>query len=270
MITLVGHGYIGKAIAAYLTETKTAFRWVNHTDPDIASTTRFTSCVINAAGFTGVPNVDMCEVYKDETIQGNIIFPLRLQTEAWLRSIPVIHITSGCVYNGYNGDGWTEEHEPNFTFNNGSFYSGSKSLFQEMMKPYLLNSYLLRIRMPFDGSHDSKNIFTKLSSYHRLINNVNSYSYVKDVAKVAVFFANTRPPGGIYNVCNPGYIDTKTVAKKLGIEKLWMTHDEFKAITKAPRSNCTLDGAKLQKIYPLRPVNEVMDEAIKEFLDTKT
>ena len=36
-------------------------------------------------------------------------------------------ISSGCIYNGYEKR-FTEEDEPNFTFNNGSFYSGSKAL----------------------------------------------------------------------------------------------------------------------------------------------
>lgn len=265
MITLIGHGYIGKAIAKELRDQNISFKWATHKDN--VSQDFNTTCIINAAGFTGVPNVDMCETYRDETIAGNVTFPFKLQTEAWLRYVPVIHITSGCVYNGYYGAGWTEEHDPNFTFNNGSFYSGSKALFQQMVKPYLSNSYLLRIRMPFDGSNDSKNILTKLTKYYKLINNINSYSYVDDVAKVAVFFSQKKPPGGIYNVCNPGSLTTKQVAEKLGLNKPWMTVDEFKTIAKAPRSNCTLDGSKLQNIYPLRSIEETMDEAIKEFLD---
>ena len=128
MITLIGHGYVGKHIAAELDNQKLTYSWITHRD----TVPNDTTMIINAAGYTGSPNVDACEQHKQETINGNVVFPLQL--EAANPFTPIIHITSGCVYTGYKPGGWTEEDAPNFDFNNGSFYSGSKALFQTLMK----------------------------------------------------------------------------------------------------------------------------------------
>ena len=144
MITLIGHGYIGNQIAQELANQNINYRWIRHYD-DINK--QGTTAIINAAGFTGSPNVDACEIYRQETIDGNVRYPLWVENNAG--RIPVVHISSGCVYTGYKDGGWTEDDEPNFDFNNGSFYSGSKALAQDLLGPWLLQkSYLLRIRMP--------------------------------------------------------------------------------------------------------------------------
>ena len=122
MITLIGHGYVGKQIKKELEHQNIHHEWITHTQSVPVGTT----AIINAAGYTGSPNVDACEQHKQETINGNVVFPLQL--EAANPFIPVVHITSGCVYTGYKDGGWTEEDAPNFDFNNGSFYSGSKAL----------------------------------------------------------------------------------------------------------------------------------------------
>ena len=256
MITLIGHGYVGKHIKKELEHQNIHHGWIGHTQAVPTGTT----AIINAAGYTGSPNVDACEQYKQETINGNIVFPLQL--EAANPVTPIVHITSGCVYTGYKPGGWTEEDDPNFDFNNGSFYSGSKALFQTLMTPYLDKSYLLRIRMPFGDEHEPKNIFTKLSNYQKLIDYENSFSYVVDVAKVAVYFALNKPVGGIYNVCNPGSVTTKQVADKLELDKEWFTRDEFKTATVAPRSNCVMNVEKLFTVFPIQHVNDALDTAI--------
>ena len=59
---------------------------------------------------------------RTKTIDGNVIFPLQLEHSN--TQVPILHISSGCVYIGHQKD-FTEEDVPNFDFNNGSFYSGS-------------------------------------------------------------------------------------------------------------------------------------------------
>ena len=136
MITLIGHGYVGKHIAHELENQKLDYQWISHKDIIPKS-----DVIINAAGYTGFPNVDACEIYKQETIDGNVIWPIQLE----LNNIntPIVHISSGCVYTGYDKE-YTEEDEPNFNFNNGSFYSGSKALGQKMLEPFMNKSYLLQ------------------------------------------------------------------------------------------------------------------------------
>lgn len=254
MITLIGHGYIGEHIAKELVNQRIVHNWIHHADR-IPEETRF---IINATGYTGVPNVDACENEKQQTINGNVIYPLMLEHEN--SRVPILHISSGCVYTGYEKN-FTEEDEPNFDFNNGSFYSGSKALEQKLLQPFMHKSYLFRIRMPFGDDRHPKNLFTKLEKYNKLIDYPNSVSYVPDVARAAVYFSQHRPEYGIYNVCNPGNTSTKEISDALGLQKEWFTPEEFKNAVVAPRSNCILDTSKLQKIYPLIDAKTIIKKA---------
>jgi UDP-glucose 4,6-dehydratase len=257
MITLIGHGYIGEHISKELTNQNIPHNWIHHTDKIPSGTT----AIINAAGYTGSPNVDACEIYKQETINGNVLFPVQLEMKN--RSIPIVHISSGCVYTGYKHGGWLETDEPNFDFNNGSFYSGSKALEQSLLQPYMNKSYLLRIRMPFGDNHHPKNFLSKLHTYEKLIDFTNSLSYVNDVAKIAIHFVATLPTPGIYNVCNPGQKSTKEIADMLGLDKSWFTEEEFKQATTAPRSNCVMNTDKLQSVYPIQSIDDALRTAIE-------
>lgn len=255
MITLIGHGYVGEYISRQLTLECIDYHWIKHTD----SIDKNTSVIINAAGYTGFPNVDACEIYKQQTINGNVIFPLKLEQY----NIPVVHISSGCVYNGYKEGGWLETDQPNFNFSNGSFYSGAKSLEQELLMPYMNRSYLLRIRMPFGFKHHPKNFLTKMINYDKLISYENSLSYMPDVASVAVKFATELPEPGIYNLCNPGFSSAEEIVELLNIKKSWFTEEEFNRSVKAPRSNCVLNTDKLQKIFPIQSVSSALYSVIK-------
>lgn len=258
MITLIGHGYVGEYIAKELTNQNIQHNWIRHTDPIREDTT----VIINAAGYTGAPNVDACEIYKQETINGNVIWPVALELAH--PDKPIVHISSGCVYTGYEKD-FTEEDEPNFDFGNGSFYSGSKSLGQKMLEPFMHKSYLLRIRMPFGDEDHPKNFLTKMKKYDKLISYENSLSYMPDVAAVAVEMATNRNiPTGIYNLCNPGSSNAREIIEMMGIEKEFFTEEEFKSATVAPRSNCVLSTDKLQSVFPIRSVKQALQEAISK------
>lgn len=259
MITLIGHGYIGNAIwnklviQSYLPSYR-----ISHKQ-QIPDGTRI---IINAAGYTGSPNVDACEIHKEDTIAGNVVWPLELERRN--PNIPIIHISSGCVYTGYEKD-FTEEDEPNFHFNNGSFYSGSKALGQKILEPYMDKSYLLRIRMPFGRERHPKNFLTKMEKYEKLIDFRNSLSHVDDVADVAVFFATSRPRPGIYNLTNGGSKTTREIADMMGLNKKWFTPEEFRSFVTAPRSNCVLNNNKLRNIFPIRNIDDALKDAIENY-----
>ena len=257
MITLIGHGYVGEHIASQLIKEKLDYYWISH----LGQVSHDTTVIINAAGYTGSPNVDACEINKQATIDGNVRFPLQLEVDN--PYIPIVHISSGCIYTGYTDGGWLEEDAPNFDFDNGSFYSGSKALGQEVLTPYMNKSYLLRIRMPFGDRHHPKNFLTKMVKYDKLISYDNSLSYMPDVAAVAVHFATKRPKPGIYNVCNPGQSTAKEIVKMMGIDKEFFTPEEFNQAVVAPRSNCVLNTDKLMSVFPIQPVEAALQNAIK-------
>lgn len=265
MITLIGHGYIGTEIESKMCiDSRFQYHWIHHNE----SIPKNTSVIINAAGYTGSPNVDACEIYRDETINGNVLWPLYL--EKTNLNIPIIHISSGCVYTGYDKE-YTELDPPNFTFSNGSFYSGSKALAQSLLEPYMHKSYLLRIRMPFGSTQHQKNFLTKLHKYNKLIDFRNSLSCVDDVADVVICMAinelyktDKRAPG-IYNVVNPGSKTTKEIANMMGITKDWFTYEEFSEAVTAPRSNCVLSSNKLDSIFKIPSIDVALKKAIENY-----
>lgn len=258
MIILIGHGYIGEHIAKELNNQNIWYHWVRHTE-NIPTDASF---IINATGYTGVPNVDACENEKQQTINGNVVYPLQLEYNN--PRTPILHISSGCVYTGYEKH-FSENDPPNFDFNNGSFYSGSKSLEQKLLEPYMHKSYLFRIRMPFGNDRHPKNLFTKLEKYEKLIDYPNSISYVPDVARAVVYFTLNKPAYGIYNVCNPGHTSTREIADALGLQKEWLTPEEFKQAVVAPRSNCILNTDKLQSVFPIMDAQSAIKLAAENY-----
>src|SRR5471032_1657092 len=109
MILLLGaSGYIGKAFASELQRRKKEFVPLSRKQMDY---TRFDllmdflkmkkpSFVINAAGYTGKPNVDACELDKAGTLQGNALFPATVAHACAASKIPWGHVSSGCIYSG--------------------------------------------------------------------------------------------------------------------------------------------------------------------------
>ncbi len=93
--------------------------------------------LINAAGYTGKPNVDACELHKAECLLGNAVLPGVIATACTEAGVPWGHVSSGCIYSGDGPgpDGFTELDPPNFTFRAGpcSFYSGTKGLGEEVL-----------------------------------------------------------------------------------------------------------------------------------------
>ena len=73
MIALFGHGYVGSAIARRFLRDGIPFLWRSHVDEMPPA-----EMYVNAAGYTGVPNVDGCEDHRRETVEGSIDWPLRL------------------------------------------------------------------------------------------------------------------------------------------------------------------------------------------------
>ena len=211
--------------------------------------------VINAAGFTGKPNVDACELHKEDTLHGNIVWPQILTDWCMLNDIPLGHVSSGCIYTGRRSDGkpFTEEDEPNFSFNhnNCSFYSGTKALGEKVVSKWD-KSYIWRLRIPFEENNNPRNYLSKMLNYKKLLDAENSISNKQEFVSACIETMKKKVPYGIYNVTNTGYTTTKqvvelfkkTIAKNRNFE--FVEEDEFyKTLAKTPRSNCVMSNEKL-------------------------
>lgn len=281
-IILGGTGYIGQAIQREFAAENRPFRVVSRGEVDFFTPDRLLSAIrelqakflINAAGYTGKPNVDTCEMHKADCIAGNVVLPGVVREACEAAGLPWGHVSSGCIYSGRraDGEGFTEKDPPNFCFrtDNCSFYSGAKALGEEVLQG-AERCYVWRLRIPFDHRDHPRNYLSKLLRYDRLLEAENSITQLDEFARVCRDSFVKRIPYGTYNVTNPGSITTRGVVdlirQHLAPEKsfkFFRNEVEFmKRAAVAPRSNCVLDSSKLQEAGILMtPVHEAISEAL--------
>jgi dTDP-4-dehydrorhamnose reductase len=263
---LGGSGYVGSAYQALLQRKGITFRNLRRADVDYANQAVLTDLLrrekpdflINAAGYTGKPNVDACELHKAACLFGNAVLPGIIADACAAAGVPWGHVSSGCIYSGARADGrgFTETDAPNFTFRSPpcSFYSGTKALGEEVLagKPSV---YVWRLRIPFDQFDNPRNYLTKLIRYNTLLEAANSISQLEEFVAATFACWEKRIPFGTYNVTNPGHVTTHEVValiKKTGVStkefKFFKDEAEFMATAaKTPRSNCLMDSTKLAK-----------------------
>ncbi|MBI2498480.1 MAG: sugar nucleotide-binding protein [Opitutae bacterium] len=261
---LGGSGYVGSAYQALLTRKGLPFRNVRRAEIDYTNRATLTELLrreqphflINAAGYTGKPNVDACELHKSECLQGNAALPGTIAQACADTGVPWGHVSSGCIYTGArpDGSGFTETDTPNFTFrtNNCSFYSGTKGLGEEMLAG-APNAFIWRLRIPFNEVDSPRNYLSKLMRYENLLDAANSISQLDEFVAATLACWEKRVPFGTYNVTNPGHVTTREVVdliKKTGVStkdfKFFADEAEFmRTAAKTPRSNCVMDSRKL-------------------------
>lgn len=264
---LGGSGYVGSAYQALLQRKGLAFRNLKRADFDYSNEAALTELLrrekpaflINAAGYTGKPNVDACELHKSECLMGNGVLPGIIANACTAAGVPWGHVSSGCIYTGArpDGSGFTELDTPNFTFrtNNCSFYSGTKALGEEVLagRP---DVYIWRLRIPFNEIDNPRNYLTKLLRYPTLLEATNSISQLEEFVAATFACWEKRVPFGTYNVTNPGQVTTHEVVdliKLTGVSNkdfvFFKDETDFMArAAKTPRSNCVMDSTKLASV----------------------
>jgi len=282
IILFGGSGYIGSEFKMQLNKKRTPFiNWENarNTDFDQLQTLikyNKISHVINAAGYTGKPNVDACEINKKETFYGNVLWPQILSNWCALNNIVFGHVSSGCIYTGKrtDGSGFTEEDEPNFTFkqNNCSFYSGTKALAEKNIITYPKH-YIWRLRIPFEENDNSRNYISKMLKYPKLLQAENSISNKQEFVNACIESIEKNIPFGTYNIVNSGYTTTEKLVDKLKqtIAKNKQFHlindnELYKNYAKTPRSNCIMNNSKLLSTgIKMRSVDESLDWCLRNW-----
>jgi len=311
ILLLGGTGYIGQAFAQELTRRRQNYLSLSRREVDYTRFDRLLeflrarkpAFVVNAAGYTGKPNVDACELHKADTLAGNTLFPQTVAQACAALAIPWGHVSSGCIFSGakvtINGQtraeknlskpelhalvekspaaihGFTETDTPNFSFRDGpcSFYSGTKALGEEAITG-LGQSYIWRLRIPFDEIDGMRNYLSKVQRYAKVYDNVNSISHRADFVRACLDLWQLRAPFGIYNVTNPGFVSTRHVVEQ--IEKFlkpprkfefWASDEEFyKIAAKTPRSNCVMDTTKLLAAgVKIRGVEEAIEDSLRNW-----
>lgn len=279
---LGGSGYVGSAFRKRLEETGTEFRSVSRGDLDYYNPSELASALradkatflINAAGYTGKPNVDACEENKAECLLGNAVLPGRVAEACGMAGVPWGHVSSGCIYTGTrsDGSGFTEEDEPNLTFrqDNCSFYSGCKALGEEVLS-CRRDMFVWRLRIPFEERNNPRNYLSKLMMYENLLDATNSITHLREFVDACLACWTERVPFGIYNITNPGHVSTREVVEMIresGVHdkeyRYFMDEAEFMRTARAPRSNCVLSSAKLESVgINMSPVRDAIRRALE-------
>ena len=282
---LGGSGYVGQAYQALLARKGISFRNLRRADVDYTNPAVLRAALlrdqpeflINAAGYTGKPNVDACELHRTECLFGNGVFPGIVAQACTDAGIPWGHVSSGCIYTGSrpDGTGFSETDTPNFTFrtNNCSFYSGTKALGEEVLAG-TPNVYTWRLRIPFNEVENPRNYLTKLMRYQTLLAAENSISQLEEFVAATFACWEKRVPFGTYNVTNPGHVTTHEVVDLIlqsGVcpKNYVFFKDEtdfMHTAAKTPRSNCVMTSAKLASVgIVMTEVHEAVARDLKNW-----
>jgi dTDP-4-dehydrorhamnose reductase len=213
--------------------------------------------VINAIGYTGIPNVDSCEDHKEECLFVNVILAERIAEVCKKYRVPLGLVSSGCIYNEKEIDWWYEFSEsdfPNFSFYSGncSWYSGTKALSESIVSKTWNKSYIWRLRMPYNHIPSSKNYISKIMEYPKVWSCPNSLTNIDEFVSTCYYSMIKECAFGTYNIVNPGGISAKEILRiakgyNLGKESYEFIYDkkEFSKLIKTPRSNCVLSANKI-------------------------
>ena len=283
---LGGSGYVGTAYQALLQRKGIPFRNLRRAEFDYTNQAALTELLrrekpdflVNAAGYTGKPNVDACELHKADCVMGNAVLPGIIAQACLDAGIPWGHVSSGCIYTGSrpDGTGFIEADKPNFTFrtDNCSFYSGTKGLGEEVLANFS-NVYVWRLRIPFNEIDNPRNYLTKLLRYSTLLEAANSISQLDEFVAATFACWEKRVPFGLYNVTNPGHVTTREVVeiiKRTGVSSKNFTFFENEAqfmqtAAKTPRSNCTMNSGKLAAAgIKLTEVHEAVERDLRRWV----
>jgi dTDP-4-dehydrorhamnose reductase len=270
-IVVFGGGFLGHRMAreipgatlsrADVTDRAAVLAALREVDADAA---------INAAGKTGRPNVDWCEVHREETYRANVIGALTLAGACAERSVHLLHLGSGCVFYGPSPapGGWREDDAANPS----AFYSRTKYA-ADLVLSKLPGVAVARLRMPIDHAPGERNLITKLARYPEVIDVENSVTVVDDLVRAAAELVERRATG-VFHVVNPGpmrHRDLLALYREIvdPSHRYTLIREEelvARGLATNARSNCILASARLAGIgITLRPIEVALRDAMERY-----
>lgn len=229
--------------------------------------------VLNAAGVTGKPNVDWCDVPENrlKTILGNTVMPVLLAQACAEAGVYLLHVGSGCIFYGdapHPDKMWRED-----DFGNPlPTYSRSKWA-ADLVLSTLPKVGIARIRMPLDRIPGPRNLIDKLARYPKVVDVQNSATVMDDM--VIAFRGLLEKKGeGIFHVTNPGALTHRELIALY--EELvdpahtndWITPEELvgQGLATKLRSNNLMYSSRLEALgIHLRPVHEALRDTMEKY-----
>jgi dTDP-4-dehydrorhamnose reductase len=188
-----------------------------------------------------------------ENVRDNLFAPVALALLCKELNIHFTYLGTGCIFDGFDKDGFTEESKPNFF---GSSYSIVKGFTDQLM--HLLENTVLnvRIRMPITDEFNERNFIYKITHYERICSIPNSMTVLNELLPIMIDMALFKRLTGTINLTNPGLISHNEILKmyKDIVDKdfEWKNFsiEEQNEILLSKRSNNLLDTSKLEELYP--------------------
>jgi UDP-glucose 4,6-dehydratase len=283
MFLLLGStGFVGRAFAAELRRRRRLFIPLSRSVLDYSNFDRLfgyirrlqPEFVINAAGFPGQPNIDLCEHARETALFANMLLPQQIGQICSLLRIPWGHVSSGGIFCGAKVRragkllaqrdlaetdpdavrGFSETDEPNFSFLAPpcAFYSGTKALGEKAISGFD-NCYIWRPALPFSHLDHPRNFLSKLQRYPKVYDQLIGVSHSCDFAAACLDLWDLKTSFGTYHGANPGFVTTRHVTELIREHltphrtfEFWESDSDFyAAAAKDPRPNCLLDVSKL-------------------------
>lgn len=228
--------------------------------------------VINCAALVVRGAVDNNEDFKSETILANTVFPVTLANVCELCDVPLIQVSSGCLYNDDSRRGsWEESDPPHLTMDTGAgIYVSSKGLAERAIT--YGNVWKCRMRLPFDEFDGHRNYLSKIQRYPKVFDGFNSLSHRGDFVKACLDMFEKGVPFGTYHLTCQGAMWTHDITvlikKHLGEREFkWWDTEEFLALARTKKSNCTLSVDKLKSVgITMRSVREAVEESLVRWM----
>jgi nucleoside-diphosphate-sugar epimerase len=188
-----------------------------------------------------------------ENVRDNLFAPVALALLCKELNIHFTYLGTGCIFDGFDKDGFTEESKPNFF---GSSYSIVKGFTDQLM--HLLENTVLnvRIRMPITDEFNERNFIYKITHYEKICSIPNSMTVLNELLPIMIDMALFKRLTGTINLTNPGLISHNEILKmyKDIVDKdfEWKNFsiEEQNEILLSKRSNNLLDTSKLEELYP--------------------
>jgi len=228
--------------------------------------------VISLIGRTSGPGFGTIDYLEQkgkliENVTDNLFAPMVLAFLCQRYGVHLTYLGTGCIFNGYDNDGYTEDSKPDFF---GSSYSVVKGKTDQLMHFFDDDVLNVRIRMPLSSEVHPRNFITKIMTYKKICSIPNSMTSLPELMPIMIDMARNKITGTI-NLTNPGLIThneiLEMVKEILDPEFTWenFTLEEQSQILLAGRSNNLLNTDNLVDLYPnVSPIKEAVRKIIMD------
>lgn len=285
VILLLGaSGYIGFAFQKEIVQRKISYAAPKRSDLDYTTVKGFRDLlghlqpklVINAAAYITKPSVDDCNQHKQACLEGNTIFPAMLSAVCHSEGVPLLHVSTGCLYNGDNDhNGFSETDPAQLSFDTScSWYVGCKEMAERIVLKNP-NAWVCRMRLPFDQFEGPRNLLTKLQWFAYVCSETQSITHRSDFVEACLDMWQIGAPFGLYNVTSPGGVSYQWICERIN-QVLHKGKREFyflspaqldKLMNKSNKSRCVLSVAKLLKTgVQMRPVGDAIEDSLQHWI----